>query len=320
MVGASGSGGPVVSIDGGKSGLRLLVIDGEHREYGTGPGLTYQPHEDGVAGILSGVRAAVAGLARVPAGAAVVAGLTVAPGDPAERDRLRWRLAELFGGPALVVQDALLAHAGALAGPGTVICAGTGTTVLGIDAAGRSVKIDGWGPALGDRGSAYAVGLAGLRAAAAAHDGAGAATGLTERLTRELGGTDLARLQAFYRDDALVARVAGFARAVVELAARDEVAGAICDAAAADLAASAASAADRLPGAGARVSWSGRFVEPGGPLHARLSGALAARGLELVAPLAGPLDGGPVLLRRGAPYGDLPELAHRTPPGTAAES
>ena len=106
----------------------------------------------------------------------MVAGLTTVPGDPAQLRLLARGLEKLFGGPALVVEDGLLAHAGALAGAGTVICAGTGTTVLGIGASGRRVKVDGWGPVLGDRGSAYAVGLAGMRAATAALDGTGPAT------------------------------------------------------------------------------------------------------------------------------------------------
>ncbi|MGP3955979.1 N-acetylglucosamine kinase [Nonomuraea sp. 3N208] len=291
-----------VCIDGGKSELRLLAIDGERREYAVGPGLTYHPHEDGVASILDSVQEASSRLAHPVAPAAVIAGLTAVPGDPAHRRLLTRRLEEFFRCPALVVEDGLLAHAGALAGVGTVICAGTGTTVLGIGESGREVKVDGWGPALGDRGSAYAIGLAGMRAATAAHDGTGPATQLAHRLTGELGGTDLASLQAFYRDAELVARIARFARAVVEVADGDEVAGTICDEAADHLAVAAATAAARLPEVGSRVSWSGRLLELGGILQTRLAAALADRGLELVPPLAGPLEGGPVLLRQEEPY------------------
>jgi glucosamine kinase len=295
----------VVCVDGGKSELRLLVTDGVRREYGVGPGLTYHPHKDGVARILDSVKYAAAGLLRPPAPAAVVAGLTTVPGDPVQLRLLTRGLEELFGGPALVVEDGLLAHAGALAGAGTVICAGTGTTVLGIGASGRRVKVDGWGPVLGDRGSAYAVGLAGMRAATAALDGTGPATPLADLLTRELGGTDLPSLQAFYRDAEPVARIAGFARAVLESADRDDVARAICDEAAEHLAAAAAKAVARLPDAGGRVSWSGRLLEPGKVLHTRLAAALAGRGLTLLPPVAGPLEGGTVLLRQEEPYRSL---------------
>jgi N-acetylglucosamine kinase-like BadF-type ATPase len=124
-------------------------------------------------------------------------------------------------------------------------------------------------------------------------------------LTRELGGTDLPSLQAFYRDAEPVARIAGFARAVLESADRDDVARAICDEAAEHLAAAAAKAVARLPDAGSRVSWSGRLLEPGEVLHTRLAAALAGRGLTLLPPVAGPLEGGTVLLRQEEPYRSL---------------
>ncbi|KAB8191597.1 ATPase [Nonomuraea phyllanthi] len=294
-----------ISIDGGKSELRLLVSTGDERQYGVGPGMAYQPGEDGIARILGSVRAAAASvhLPAAPAGAA--AGLTGVPGDPALRRRLVSLLEEFFSCPVLLVEDGLLAHAGALAGAGTVLCAGTGTTVLAVGASGRSVKIDGWGPLLGDRGSAHAIGLAGMRAAAAAHDGVGPATELADRLADDLGGTDLAALQRFYRDDALVARTAAFARAVLDAAERDPVARAICAEAASALAASAAAAVSRLPDAGRKVSFSGRLLAPGNPLHTRLAANLTGRGLDLVAPIATALEGGLTLLRSEEPYREL---------------
>ncbi|MGW4801132.1 hypothetical protein ACWEPC_52800, partial [Nonomuraea sp. NPDC004297] len=76
-----------LSIDGGKSELRLLVSTGGERQYGTGPGMSYRPGEDGVARILEAVRAA-AGSVRLPARpAAAVAGLTGVPGEPEPRRR-----------------------------------------------------------------------------------------------------------------------------------------------------------------------------------------------------------------------------------------
>ncbi|MEV0390680.1 BadF/BadG/BcrA/BcrD ATPase family protein [Nonomuraea sp. NPDC050643] len=304
----------LISIDGGKSELRLLVDTRHGRQYGVGPGMSYRPGEDGVARIFDSVRAA-AGSVRLPAspaGAAV--GLTGLPGDPALRRRLRSLLENFLGCPVHLVEDALLAHAGALAGVGTVLCAGTGTTVLSIGATGRSVKVDGWGPLLGDRGSAHAIGLAGLRAAAAACDGVGPATELADRLTAELGGTDLGSLQRFYRDAALVPRIAAFARTVLRAAERDPVARGICAEAAAALAAGAAAAAARLPDAGPRISYSGRLLVPGDLLHTFLATDLSDRGLDLVAPVATALEGGLILLRSQEPYRDLLRQ-HTTPAG-----
>lgn len=291
-----------VSIDGGKSQLRLLVVTGEHRQTGVGAGMVYQPGEDGVGRIVAAVREAAATVT-LPAGVAgVVAGLTGVPGDAGPRRELTRRLADLFGGPALVADDVYLAHAGAVNGPGTVVCAGTGTNVLAVGAGGGHTRVDGWGPVLGDRGSGYAIGLAGLRAAAAAVDGVGRDTALVEEFPSAVGGTDLASLQRFYRDARLVARVAAFARVVLAAADRDEVARSICDAAAADLAVAAEAASARQGDAGRVVSHSGRLIGSSEYLRHRLAAELLARGLDLAEPVASSVDGGLVLLRGGAPY------------------
>lgn len=299
--------GTLVSIDGGKSALRLLVATGEHRQTGTGPGMLYLPGEDGVDRIVEGVRQAAATVELPDTVAGVVAGLTGVPGDPALRRQLTRRLAELFGGPALVVTDVYLAHAGALNGPGTVLCVGTGTNVLAVGEGGEHTTLDGWGPLLGDRGSAYAIGLAGLRAASAALDGVGRDTVLTGRFEQTVGGTDLASLQRFYRDPGVVALVAGFARQVLGAAGRDPVATALCRAAAADLADLARAAVTRRPDAGRRVAHSGRLVSSNAALRQELADQLAARGLELVEPLGSPLEGGLTLVHGAPPYTNLAE-------------
>ncbi len=296
-----------VSIDGGKSALRLLAVTGERRQVGTGPGMSYRPGEDGVERIVGAVGVAAAGLELPDRVAGVIAGLTGLPGEAGARRELARRLGELFGGPALVAEDVHLAHAGALNGPGTVLCVGTGTNVLAVGAGGTYSGVDGWGPALGDRGSGYAIGLAGLRAATAALDGVGPATALTERFPDAVGGTDLAALQRFYRDPQLVARIAGFAPVVVEAAAHDAVALAVCDAAVDDLVALAASAVARQPDAGRRVSWSGRLLDAGAPLRWRLAERLWERGFDLVERAGSPLDGGLTLLRGAAPYAGVLE-------------
>lgn len=291
-----------ISIDGGKSELRLLVASGDRRQVGVGAGMSYQPGEDGVDRILAGVRQAAAAVDLPTRVAGVVAGLTGVPGDPGPRRRLARRLEELLRGPALVIEDVYLAHAGAVNGPGTVLCVGTGTNVLAVGAAGACTSVDGWGPILGDRGSGYAIGLAGLRAASAALDGVGPPTALTEEFPGAVGGTGLASLQRFYRDQGLVARVAGFARSVLDAVPGDDVARAVCEAAVADLVAVAEAAATRQPDAGRLVSHSGRLIGSSEFLRHRLGEELGARGLELVEPVGSPLEGGLTLVRGGEPY------------------
>ncbi|MEU0154988.1 N-acetylglucosamine kinase [Micromonospora fulviviridis] len=307
-----------ITIDGGKSELRLLLRTPAGRQLGVGPGFSYRPHEDGVDRILAAIRGAAATISLPAEVAGVVAGLTGVPGENAERRRLAVALERQFGGPAVVVEDSILAHAGALGGPGVLLCAGTGTTVLAVNADGDHARLDGWGPHLGDRGSAYAIGLAGMRAATASYDQVGPATVLVDRLVAALGGVDLASLQRYYRDPAMISHTAAFAREVLDAAAQaDPVAGRICAKAATDLADVAQAATDRLDlsGSARRVSFSGRLLTLGNALHQALSAELRARGLPLVTPRAEPIDGGPVLLSGAAPYARL--LAGQEPGGDA---
>ena len=280
------------AVDGGKSALRVAVATPEGIRYGEAPGFGYAPGQDDVAVMVAAVRLAAEHLP-VPV-ARVCAGLTGAPGDRAERDKLRAAIGDVFGtDEVVVVGDVLLAHAGALDGPGVVICAGTGTAVLALGADGRRAWSDAWGPLIGDRGSGWAIGSAGFRAAAAAFDGVGPATCLTERMAEVLGGTDLAALQRLYADQRMNARIAAFAEHVAAAArSGDEVACDIYVAAARDLAATAISAARQAGLVSAVVSWAGRVFDAGPLVLDPLRLALSAAGLALTAPRGGALDGG----------------------------
>lgn len=83
------------------------------------------------------------------------------------------------------VADCVIALEGALAGAaGVVIVSGTGSVVLGKTKRGQTVKIGGWGPLLGDEGSAQWIAREGLRLAAHASDESGPATSLTRIFKR----------------------------------------------------------------------------------------------------------------------------------------
>ncbi len=63
-----------------------------------------------------------------------------------------------------VISDAEAAYLGALGeGAGILLLAGTGSMVLGRDARGRWARAGGWGPLLGDEGSAFWIGREWLR-------------------------------------------------------------------------------------------------------------------------------------------------------------
>jgi len=69
-------------------------------------------------------------------------------------------------------RDVIFARAGIYQAHGIAVVAGTGATAFGVRGDdGRQVFMGGWGSLLGDEGSAYALGLLGLRCAARAYEG-----------------------------------------------------------------------------------------------------------------------------------------------------
>ena len=84
-----------------------------------------------------------------------------------------------------VVHDASIALDAAFgSGSGLVIIAGTGSVVLARSRDGTTRRSGGWGHLLGDAGSGYAVGRAGLRAVAEAFDG-GTDTSIRARVAEQ---------------------------------------------------------------------------------------------------------------------------------------
>lgn len=70
---------------------------------------------------------------------------------------------------------------------GVVVLAGTGSFVIGIDAAGQMLTVGGWGPIVGDSGSGQQIAAEALRAVSRHHDGMGPATALTEKVLQYYG-------------------------------------------------------------------------------------------------------------------------------------
>jgi N-acetylglucosamine kinase len=91
-------------------------------------------------------------------------------------DEGAWRsvLASLPVGdaPARITHDAMAALVGGTGrAVGVVVIAGTGSIAFGVNERGEEGRAGGWGYLLGDEGSGYAIGLAGLRAVCRAADG-----------------------------------------------------------------------------------------------------------------------------------------------------
>lgn len=154
----------------------------------------------------------------------VCAGVSGA-GRSGEQEVLADAVRQAFAGPETtvhveVVHDALIALDAAYdLGSGLILIAGTGSVVLARGQEETLLRAGGWGHILGDPGSGYAIGQAGLRAVAEDYDG-GATTDLRSRLREHCGVTDRECLiHRVYQENFKVQSVAPL---VVEAAANDD--------------------------------------------------------------------------------------------------
>ncbi len=295
--------GAVLLVDGGQSECRTVVVEGDRvRATRTLPGLSY----DGDAGGVATVRRLVSEIAGAIGAAVPVGGLAEAwlglsgmPRDEESRAVIcRFVMDTLGTGVVAVCSDLVPAYVGALGlGPGGVISVGSGAVALAVSAGGNVAKAGNHGALLGDQGSAYWTGRAGLRAAVRASDSWGEPTALVEAAHQAYGA--LASVHGLVRGSANpVNEVARFAPYVCKVADEgDVVATNIVRRAGALLAEMLAAATREVMGnelRGAKLSWNGRFLAPGGLLMHSFEKELADRlggGILLAAPRGSALDG-----------------------------
>ncbi|QJW93647.1 N-acetylglucosamine kinase [Frigoriglobus tundricola] len=300
----------VIGIDGGASHTAAVLADARRRTAGARRGRTVE-HPGGRRGVpLRELDAAVAeafraaNLPRTPVGAAALglAGVDLNEGLDIIRgwsDRVQ--LAERLS----VANDAtLLFAAGTPDGWGLAIIAGTGSIAFALDAHGRDARAGGWGYLLGDEGSAFRVGLLGLRAACRAADAIGEPTALLPVLLGELGSTDARDLiPAVYRGKWDKAAIAGLAPLVLNAAAAgDRAATAIFEQEARELARTAAGAvaAGDLPRDGVPLALTGGMVIENAMFRDRFLRELRACGVtpDPVGLVDDPVVGAVVLARK----------------------
>ncbi|MFB6099162.1 MAG: BadF/BadG/BcrA/BcrD ATPase family protein [Salinibacter sp.] len=160
-------------------------------------------------------------------------------GRPEEQETLATRLRHALADDAAavhveVVHDACIALDAAFeSGSGIVIIAGTGSVVFARAEDGTTRRVGGWGYLLGDPGSGYAVGRAGLQAVAEAFDG-GTDTSIRSRIDEHYGVAEReALIHRVYQEELELQNVAPL---VIEAAAEgDPVASEILNTQAADL-------------------------------------------------------------------------------------
>lgn len=214
-----------LGVDGGGTKTRAVVVDAAGIERGAATGAGANPHRAGVERAVEAITATATEAARL-AGARLplaAAWLGLSGLDaPADYAALAPRLASLAGATHLV-NDAELLLAALPAQVGVALIAGTGSIAVGRNAAGATTRVGGWGHALGDEGSGYALGGAALVAAARAADGRGEPTILLERILSAWGLAEARQLIARVyagADGGATAPVAQVATVVLQ-AARD---------------------------------------------------------------------------------------------------
>lgn len=317
------SSGLVIGVDGGGSGSRAVLVDGEGRELARargGPAVAdARPGGDAVAEVVRICRALLEEVGVGPPVEALWAGLAGAGRAQARgtvEDGLR---ASGLARRIRVGTDGEAALHDAFGdGPGILLVAGTGSVALGRSRKGRESRAGGWGPVLGDEGSGYRLALAGLRAVVQADDGRGSATRLREALLDELElPTDLSWEDAPHRLVTWMAgvardRVAALAPVVAEVAREGDAVAAALVRGSVEALVLHVTALERDLGPWAdppMVALAGGLLAPGGPLSEPVARALMSAGFQVLAGSPDGALGAAELARR------LPAAETGPPPG-----
>jgi len=107
---------------------------------------------------------------------------------------------------------------------------GTGSIACGRNGENRSARVGGWGYLLGDEGSGFAIGLAGLQAVCKAHDRGDDATPFQLALLQAIGMNTPTELVGFiYQNPLPRAQVAALSEIVIDYAGSDASAASILE-------------------------------------------------------------------------------------------
>jgi N-acetylglucosamine kinase-like BadF-type ATPase len=274
--------GPALAVDAGQTEVRAALTGERGERRATAPGVLRMDGRVGPEDVATALLAAIERLGPlprpVPPAGIGLSGFEAASDEALWHVRARLRR-ELRIERASIASDGLTALLGAIGvRPGAVVAAGTGAVCVGRRGE-RFVKVDGWGSLLGDAGSGFAIGRAGLDAALRHVDGRGGSAALARAAERHFGTVGQLS-ERVYGAPVPIRAVAGFAADVArEAAGGDETAVAILREAGRELALSACAALDRLferDGA-ALVSYTGNVFLAGAPVIEPFARAVAAR-------------------------------------------
>ena len=173
-----------MGIDGGGSQVRVVITTPDLTVVSSAQGGSANPNSAGrdaaAQAIQETVWTALAD-ARLGFGEIAAVGVGIA-GTVTTRDWVRETVVAALPTAAIAIaSDFEIALIGAQGERlGVLILAGTGSVAFGINEAGESAQVGGWGYLLGDEGSGYSLGLKALQAVVRAADGRDQATSLTQ--------------------------------------------------------------------------------------------------------------------------------------------
>ncbi len=269
----------LIGADVGGTKTAVAVGDGE-RILGRveGPGAAIRPGRTLVSAstIADLVRQALAAAQRIRGDVLVVG--AAGAGRESERSELHQALrGEGLATRVSVTTDIEIALVAAFGDePGIVVSAGTGSIAVARDRSGQMHRAGGYGWQIGDEGSGYAIGRAGLNAVTRAVDGRGPRTKLSERLPLSARCADFDALVR-WAAAANAAEVAALAPSVLEVAAAgDAVAREIIATAAGELALLVSTLLSRVAkGEKVSVAASGSLLAPDQMLFQTMKAQLA---------------------------------------------
>jgi glucosamine kinase len=199
---------------------------------------------------------------------------------------------------------------------GVMTAVGTGVVTMGVGAT-KCARVDGWGNLIGDAGSAYWIGRAGLEAGMKSFDGRAPKSALLEIVTKNFPNPEDAYIE-LQTDENRVSRIASFARAVIEAADTDAAAKEIVLQAARELALSAVTAArltETDTEAAPRFSWAGNVMQAK-LLREEFANEIkkSLPSAQVIEPVGQPIDGVALLsqIPTDSPLRELVFTANRT--------
>jgi N-acetylglucosamine kinase-like BadF-type ATPase len=273
-----------MGIDGGGSTLRVAIVRDDLQVVAQANGDTVSPSLIGREAAGSRIRAAIQAAldqAQLHLGDLSGAGVGIAGASVIHSEAwLREAFSNIMPGvPFVPSSDLEIALVGALGErQGVLVLAGTGSAGFGINRAGQSIQVGGWGYLLGDEGSSYWIGMRTLQMLTRLADGReDIVPGFSERFLNVLGlKSEMDLIPWLYHSEQPRTRdIAQLARIVIGEATNGvQIAVDICDQAAQELVLLCRTIIRRLELQNPQIAFAGGLLDNDNFLSSRLCSLL----------------------------------------------